>query len=145
MITLNPPKTTIMRQKIHQSQRIIIFFEAESQFFEIWLGHLFEEVTLFKMDLLYFLEITENLNPQKNLWDLRDLQIIITPELQVWIDENINQKEVALGIKKEAFVLKDDIVVEASIEQTMTEQEFGVFIETQSFNDYQQALCWLLG
>ena len=133
-----------MPNLIHQTKRMQIFIEESKGFMEIVLWHDFEEIDIFKQDLMEFIGLAADYKIQKNLWNLQKLQIVIEPELQEWIDENINQIELAWGVKKEAFILQNDIIAELSIEQTMQTQPYGEQIDTQLFSDYDRAVIWLL-
>lgn len=129
-------------QPIHQTDNITVAFDQEKKMCEIILTHDFNDAEVFKNDLKHFLSIVEKQKPEKNLWNLENFNVTIGPELQEWIDININKPEADMGVKKEAFIIKDDIASELSVEQTMDET-YAQMIETRLFNTRPEALDWL--
>jgi len=133
-----------MPHLIYETQHMKIFLDEEKNFMEIVLLHLFGQVDTLKKDLLKFLEVGKKHGLKKNLWNLINFEIVLAPELQTWIDTNINQVEIEWGVNKEAFVLQDDIIAELGVSQTMEDQSYGLQIQTAVFGSYQQACTWLL-
>lgn len=132
-----------MTEKLLETAKMQIFHHSEHQMLEIIMSHDFEEVDIFKQDLQDFLKIVYQVKPQKNIWDIRNLQIVLDEQLQTWIDENINSKEVEAGVRAEAFLVNpSDLITELSIEQVMSE-EFGSHIITRMFSDRAQAFDWI--
>lgn len=128
--------------EIHHSDRMRILFQSEQRLFEIALGHDSTEMDLFKTDMAAFLTLLDECRPNKILWDLRNLNLVLNPEEQEWTDENITQAELRMGIYKEAFLLREnDIIAETFVEQVMDEQ-FGKQIISATFSTYQQAVDW---
>jgi len=132
-----------MFQPIFQTDKILISFDQEKKVCEIALSHDFDEIELFKADLKKFLEIAAKHKAEKALWNLENFNITIGPELQAWIDDNINKAEVEMGISKEAFLVQDDLTAELSVEQTMDEAH-AQGLQTKLFNNRNEAIDWLL-
>jgi hypothetical protein len=106
--------------------------------------HSESQLVQFKSDLMLFIAYLEKLTDvDKIMWDLTGMELVIDPELQIWIDENINKKEIELGIRKEAFVMPAGFIAQLSVEQTMSEI-YGQCINTRYFSSSDEALAWLL-
>ena len=96
----------------------------------------------FRSSLLKSLEVMEQCNPDKTLWDTRELKYVIYPDSERWIDENINAREVELGIVREAFIMPSDFNIELGIEEAM-DNEYGSQLEKAYFLTREQAMDWL--
>jgi len=131
-----------MLTDVLETENMLVKYDSELGYCDITLTHGSNQVELFKSDLMQFLDILRKYHPDKNLWNLALFEIIIEPELQGWIDKNINNTETDLGVKREAFILPDDMIIELSIEQTMDES-YGKSIITKLFLNYEQAKDWL--
>lgn len=132
-----------MLENILKTDKMQVSFDKENKYCRIILTHNGDEIDLFKTDLQLFLKQVEKYKPEKNIWDLSKFELIIDIDLQTWIDDNINNKEFLLGVKKEAFVMPQDLITQLSIEQTM-EENSGKKIVSKYFDSYDQALKWLL-
>jgi len=95
-----------------------------------------------RRDLLKVLEVIEQCNPGKLLWDMREAKLTYDPDSERWIDENIHARQVELGIVKKAFVMSADIVVQIGIEEAL-DNEYGRQIETAFFRTRERAMDWL--
>jgi len=104
-------------------------------------GRIKDEVDL-RRSLLKFLEVIEQYNPDKILWDMREAKFIYDPDSERWIDENIHARQVELGIVKKAFVMSSDFNVRVGIEEAM-DNEYARQIETAYFLTREQAMDWL--
>lgn len=131
-----------MNKLIYQSEKMSINFIEEDKICEITLVHNEEQIEEFKDDLQKFLKIVEQIKPIKNVWNLSNFELTINLDLQEWIDTTINQKEIELGVKYEAFIMPENIINQLSIEQTMEEQH-GQSIKTKYFSDSNEALEWI--
>lgn len=132
-----------MNETIYESERMVITFDDNHKICEIVLNHNETLLKKFQSDLLTFLDVIKQYKPVKNLWNLTDFAIVIDPEMQEWIDDNINQKEIEIGVRFEAFLMPGDLVEQLSVQQTMEEQ-YGQSIETQYFSERDTALKWLM-
>ena len=92
--------------------------------------------------LLKVLEVMEQCNPDKMLWDTRELKFVIYPDFERWIDENIHARQVELGIVKKAFVMSTTANAQIGLEEVL-DNEYGRQIETAYFRTRQQATNWL--
>ena len=101
-----------------------------------------EDEDVFRRSLLKSLEVIEQCNPDKMLWDLREFKLVVDPDFERWIDENVTAREVELGIVKEAFVMASDFNIALGIEETM-DNEYGSQLATAYFLTREQAMDWL--
>jgi len=95
-----------------------------------------------KRELFKFLEVMEQCNPDKMLWDMRELKFVVYPDFERWIDENINAREVEFGIENEAFVMPSDFNIEHGVAEAM-DNEYGSQLNTAYFLTREQAMDWL--
>ena len=101
-----------------------------------------EDEGVFKREMFKFLEVMEECNPDKMLWDMRELKFVVYPDFERWIDENINAKEVAFGIVKEAFIMSADFNIEHGVAEAM-DNEYGSQLNTAYFLTREGAMDWL--
>jgi len=132
-----------MKNTIHNTEFIQMVYDPDHHFVIVSLLHNDSDKDIFKADLLTFLHVLKQLNGVKTiLWDLSQMDLVLDIELQTWTDEHINQVEVAYGIKKEVFVLPEELVNQVSVELTMDEQH-GQKIETHYFSNREEALKFI--
>ncbi len=96
----------------------------------------------YKDEMLRFLKYFKEFNYSKFYVDARNMNYMVAPDTQEWVDENIT-KEFMVFIKKAAFTLPKDIFEEASIVQT-TEESEAAMSRTRYFSDNEEAYKWLL-
>ena len=101
-----------------------------------------EDEANLRRSLLKVLEVIEQCNPDKMLWDERELKFVIDPDFERWIDENIHAKQVELGIVKKAYVMSADFNIEHGVAEAM-DNEYGRQIEATYFQTREEALDWL--
>jgi len=73
---------------------------------------------------------------------MQKMYFVIPPDLQIWIDENINKKALMYGAEKAAFVVSPDIFTQVSVEQVMEEIN-AKKLSTAYFANEEDALKWL--
>lgn len=130
--------------EIYADEYLVINYLADEQIVEqIWStksAKLTEEK--FKDLMLKYLDVIRRKKPKSALLNMKDFRFIITPALQVWIDETINAPGFRAGIKRAVFLQSSDIFVHVSVEQTMSEKYGGNF-EVKYFDDIDDAIDWL--
>ena len=131
-----------MGSVVYESEKMQIVHHEDSQILEQILSHGEDDEEIFKAEVLDFLNYMESCKPRRTLWDMRNLSFIVSPDLEGWIDENINAKEVAFGIEREAFIISDVYAAEIGVEETM-ENEFGAQLNTSYFISREEAIAWL--
>lgn len=120
----------------------IKFFKSE-KLFRIEIKESVNQIQKFKDQLLIFIDFAKIYKPVKALWNLKKFNITIDSSLQKWIDNEINKKELEIGIIKESFVFPDEMLTSLTVEQTMAEN-FGKKIKSHFFSNEEDALKWLL-
>ena len=95
----------------------------------------------YKAHLLTAKQLAERYKPIKSFNDARKFKLAISPELQIWISENIFQKKGQEIIKRYAFVVSDSVFAQISIEQMMEESERESM--SRYFDNVQAAEVWL--
>lgn len=74
--------------------------------------------------------------------DTRNFEMAIGLETQAWLDETIAPRQIALGMKKAAFLVSSDFIAQLSLEQAVDEQANQPF-ELRFFDNEEEALDWL--
>jgi hypothetical protein len=99
------------------------------------------QVSDFEEALLKYVDLVKIYQPNSVLVNASELSFAIVPELQEWVDENVNAIT-NLIIKKMAVLLPSTLIEQLSIEQVLDEKE-AKKIESKFFDNYQQAFDWL--
>lgn len=95
----------------------------------------------FKEEVSTYLEIVKVHRPPKTFWDLRDLQFVVDPELQQWIDTEVTPGELGI-VKKQALLMPHDFVANISVDQ-IVQGENNQKIPTKMANDEEAIVAWL--
>jgi len=101
-----------------------------------------EDEDVFRREVFNFIDVMEQCNPNKMLWDLREFKLVVDTDFERWIDENVTAREIESGIVREAFVVPSDFNIEHGIEETM-DNEYGSQLATAYFRTREQAMDWL--
>ncbi len=96
----------------------------------------------FKQEMLLFTEICEKYNPNRDLVDLADMNYIIQPELQSWVNSEIFPRILEI-IQRMALIMPNTFVESVSLQQTM-EEELGEKFVRRYFDNKNQAVEWLM-
>jgi len=94
-----------------------------------------------KQELLHYVSYF-HLKPKGVLHNMQQFRFVVPPELQEWIDQNINSKALEVGIKKAAFVVAPELFAAVSVEQTMDEEN-GKQLTNGFFDEETKAWNWL--
>ncbi|MCC5945138.1 MAG: hypothetical protein JJT94_09385 [Bernardetiaceae bacterium] len=90
----------------------------------------------------FYIECFDTHAIESFLIDATDFRFPITPDLQLWVAQNILTKASELGLSKLAFKVSKEFIAQLSIEQTMHEgKEVG--FATHYFSSYEEAVDWL--
>ena len=95
----------------------------------------------FKNEMLELAKFFEELQPSSVLIDMRNFFFAVIPELQDWVNENVNSKLVKANTKT-AFVVSSDLFTKISVEQTLDEKD-GAEVNSKFFDNYDNAKNWL--
>lgn len=121
-----------------------ISFEEESGIVkQEWLDTSGLTDELLKSELKEYVKVVEKYQPKGLLSDGRHFDYTIAPELQDWIGREVIGKFIALGVKKYAQIIPEELFSQISVEQTLTDSSTGEFV-SQYFPDEDSAREWLL-
>ncbi len=73
---------------------------------------------------------------------MENMQYTVVPEIQSWIDNNINKKPVDSGVKRLAFVLGADIFSSISVQQANEAKNIQP-IDIKYFKNEISAMEWI--
>ena len=94
--------------------------------------------------LTEYAHYAETHQPEKSLVDTSQFLMSVSPETQVWVNENIHVRSLQAGIKKFAYLVSKDLFSQVSIEQTMEESNASESFQTKYFENEKEAIDWLL-
>lgn len=120
------------------------YYQDEDYLLAIWI-ETNEEMTdvAYQNEMLQQLEVIKKYKISGLLPDARNLQFMITHEMQDWLDENIFIPAFQAGLTKVAILVSKEFYTSLSIELTMSEQQ-GQQFNTKYFNTREDAKNWLL-
>ncbi len=129
---------------VYQSKFLRQIFHPETRIMEgQWLKNIRITDKDYRLELEKTIETNRKYQPKGILVDTRFFSLTIIPETQHWINQTVFSQYIALEIVKMAFLVPHDFFVYVSIEQTIDEKIAKYGIETQFFDDYDQAKSWV--
>jgi len=96
----------------------------------------------FKTEMLQLVKFIEQFQPHKLLIDMRNFYFIVIPELQEWINTNVNSLLAKMNETKTAYIVSSDLFASVSVEQTV-EESAGKLMTTMFFEGENEARKWL--
>lgn len=131
-------------EMLRSSKFIDIEFDSIKKMYKITWKSTTEDMTdeEFKEEMLAYSNFFD-LGGHHVLHDMVNMNFSIVPELQEWLDKNINTKGVKAGVQNAAFILSSDIFSSVSVQQT-NEELNAKKIPMQYFDDEAEAKKWLL-
>jgi len=96
----------------------------------------------YQTELLNWFGYLERTHVAKAVRNQKKLQFSITPDLQLWVADNIFVKIAQTQLKKVAFVVSEALFTKVSIEQMMDENKDAQSFILKYFDD-EDALEWL--
>lgn len=137
---------TIMEEVYRSAYQTFIFFAKEALLVEIW-NNSSDDMTdeIYKQE---FLSVNEVLLPYANrvdkvLIDARLFQYPMSPDLQVWHNENVFERMKVGNVTKNALVISNSTLAQISMEQTFAESAQKSNKELKLFNEIGKASKWL--
>ena len=130
--------------QVYKSKYADAYFDKEKKLFSlIWNDpkHRMREED-FKQIVLDYINIIIELKPELFLLDAYSIYFPVEPDLQMWMSQNSLAKTRDI-IRKEAIVVKNDVIMYLSAEQTI-EIELSENTERKIFHENNSALEWLL-
>ncbi len=97
----------------------------------------------YREELLKQIVEIEKHQVQKMLLDTSKFEFSISPQTQDWNNKNILSRVIAVGLKKAALLLTEDLFGQISIEQNMEEEKTGAFA-IRYFQTLEDAMQWLI-
>jgi len=119
----------------------ITFIEEKHRFINYWNKSPNEEI--FKKSMLIYVNFLKSHKPKQSLWILEKFYFKIQQSLRNWVEENVNVIALKLGVKKVAFVVSNDLLVQLSVINSFEENE-SVY-SPQHFSTKKDAEDWLNG
>lgn len=131
-------------QALHQSKYYEIYFDKEKSLITHKALPTTSEMSLeeFKQEMFRFVELCEQLLPTRDLVNLMNMNYIITPEVQEWVNSEIFPRFENI-IQQIALLLPSGIFESVALEQTMEEEGAQKFTQ-KYFDNEDQALKWLM-
>lgn len=134
-----------MEKKILENKFCTYYYDKSENFLvQLWTnetGHMEEED--YKSEMLNYLNFVQKYTISKALINLQQFNFTIAPQLQIWVDTNIAIHANKI-VGRIAFVLPQDIMVELSVDQVMTEKEGKNYKALNYFDNPKTAKDWLL-
>lgn len=134
------------KMNIYKSKFLNIDFEEEKKlFYFTWL-----DTTLnmkkkdYEQEMLNYLEEVKKYKPFILLVDDRQMQFVISVELQEWIGENILSKVSDFGLSAFAVVMNADTITKIATELAVDENPDPDALKSAFFENIEEAKQWLL-
>lgn len=99
--------------------------------------------SVYKNDVLRWAEAFKKYKPKYQLLDMRENKNPVSPELQVWLNNNLMKPAFASGCRKVAIVESPEPFAQVSFEQAMDEL-MGRKFRVEYFLDFDDARDWLV-
>lgn len=87
-------------------------------------------------------EMVKAKRPVTLLVDMRKFGFIVVPEIQNWVNVNINLEISKAGCRRVAFVVSHDLFTKVSVEQTIKETKEMSF-KSEYFDNVLDAEKWI--
>lgn len=134
-----------MEKKILENQFCTYYYDNKNKFLiQLWTNEN-DEMTEddYKKEMRNYLGFVQKHAVSHALINLQQFNFTIVPQVQIWVDENIAIHANKI-VQKIAFVLPQDLMVELSVEQVMTENEGKNYKALNYFDNEKVAKKWLL-
>ena len=132
-----------MFMTVYQSKYVTFNIDVENSILEaIWTDNYEIVGEIYKNEMLQARKIVEEYRPKYCLADNRNFYFRISPELQIWVSENIFQKNGEEIIKYYAFIFPPDVLASILLEQMMEESNRQQM--TKGFATMEEAKEWLV-
>jgi len=132
-------------KKLYESDYLIIKYYTSTRLIKVEIKLDSEKMTesIFKKESLIWAKFLTEYKAERMLVDGRNFRFIITPELQIWINENLMQVGVQVGLRKYANVIPQALFVAVSVEQLTpknTPKDFRVKLTP----NFDEAYSWII-
>lgn len=96
----------------------------------------------YKTEILKWSEIIQNEKVEFQLVDERDMRYLVVPEIQNWINKVLIQPSIAVGVRKVAFLIAEDLFAQVAVKQIMGVTRDSP-LQTKYFDNEKEAKKWL--
>ena len=127
----------------YDSKFLKIVVNLENKYFEMIRTSEYSTESIYKKELTKMAEVVEKYQFSKLILDEGAYTYVIEPEWQNWLNKEIFPRAYKYGLRQIAIILKDEIFLQISLEQTFEEKEGSVF-DTEYFNEKEKAIKWIL-
>ena len=129
---------TLVKNKFQE----IVYYRFQNFFMQIWHKRtIVMSDKEFQKEMLLFFKQIKKRKVEKILIDMRNFFYIVVPEMQEWVDINVNNY-----IKKEeirtAYLISPDDFTKISVNQTL-EEPAGVEMDKEFFENFEEAKKFL--
>ena len=97
---------------------------------------------LFKSEMVKLGEAFDSKKPEFVLINMLNFTFAVAPDVQDWVNKNVNSKLIEHKTKKLGFIVSSDLFTKISVEQTLEENE-GSQLTNKYFENEEDALEWL--
>jgi len=131
--------------EVYRSDYWVISFEQEiGLMIPRWFENSIELTDeLYKLEMENYTQMVEKYRPTKALIDTVKFGYPIPPTIQDWTNTTLFPRILAVGVKRVAIVMPDEILTMLSLEQVM-EEAIGLQFSTKYFSDEDLARKWLM-
>ena len=97
---------------------------------------------IFKTEMVKLGEAFDSKQPEFVLINMLKFTFAVAPDVQDWVNKNVNSKLIEYKTKKLGFIVSSDLFTKISVEQTLEENE-GAQLTNKYFENETDALEWL--
>ncbi len=97
---------------------------------------------IYKEEVLVWMDKLNKYQPDNVYVDGRKLKLIITPDLQNWVDGTLMKTAIDNSIKKVAYIISPDLFTQVSVEQAFDMEE-GKKLNFHYFTTSEDAEKWI--
>ena len=130
---------------LHESKFWLLRYNHEFNIVELtWKnpGENEPEEEVFKAHLFLLVKFLEEYKSESFLVDSRQYHVIMSIHLQEWHDKYIIPEYNKIGVKRIAFIMPEDVIAAATIEQSF-EEDNARNLNVQYFATEEEARNWL--
>ncbi|MBX2844080.1 MAG: hypothetical protein KTR26_20095 [Flammeovirgaceae bacterium] len=130
-------------ETVYESSFLKLDFYESQKFMEaIWLPNSVEmSEKQYQKVFMEFLMVMNQNPPRKLLIDERQMLFTVSPDLQIWVTNQVKQV-LEMVLEKIALIINSELIQQLAAEQLM--QEAGTYItQTRFFDGREEALEWV--
>ncbi|MBN2664681.1 MAG: hypothetical protein JXR68_13610 [Bacteroidales bacterium] len=97
---------------------------------------------IFKREMNHLKLAIKEFLPKILLINMQDLNFLVSPNVQKWVNQTVNKTIIETKVSKTAFIISNNIETEITVNQTISE-DAGADINKRFFNSEIEAQKWL--